>query len=169
SASQFADSAAIRPGNCRSGRTMPAELCQSAKIPFRTWPSWPKKLVVPDGCDLKLNPAALAADQVIVTGLVNSRPAEPGGLVTAEGCVAGPIQRTSKDAVAATDTGSWKRSKALGMLKKSLRWRFAALIRALPSSRSTVTPSRPSSSPDRTRSSPSSPDRSGTVQNKPPG
>jgi len=93
---------------------------QPEKIPFRTWPSWPKKLVVPDGRDLKLNPEALVADHFIVTGLVNSRPVEPGGLVTAEGCVAGPIQRMSKDTVAATDTGFWKRNKALGILKKSL-------------------------------------------------
>lgn len=124
---------------------------------------------MPDGCDLKLKPEALVADHFIVTGLVNSRPVEPGGLVTAEGRVAGPIQRMSKDTVAPTDTGFWKRNKALGILKKSLTLRFAALIRALPSSRSTVTPPWPSSSWDRARPSPSSPDRSGTVQNKPPG
>jgi len=89
---------------------------------------------------LKLNPWALVADHFIVTGLLNTRPVDPGGLVTAEGCVAGPIQRMSKDAVVATDTGFWKWSKALGMLKKSLTCRFAALIRAVPFSRSTVTP-----------------------------
>jgi len=91
-----------------------------AKIPFRTWPSWPKWLVVPDGFDLKLNPEALVADHFIVTGLLNTRPVEPGGIVTAEGCVAGPIQRMSKETVAPTETGFWKWSKALGRLKKSL-------------------------------------------------
>ena len=75
---------------------------------------------MPDGSDLKLNPEALVADHFIVTGLLNTRPVEPGGLVTAEGRVAGPIQRTSKDAVVATDTGFWRCNKALGMLKKSL-------------------------------------------------
>ena len=123
---------------------------------------------MPDGFDLKLNPVALVADHVIVAGLLNTRPVEPGGLVTAEGCVAGPIQRMSKDTVAPADTGFWKWNKALGILKKSRTRTFAALIRALPSSRSTVTPSSPSSW-DRARTSPSSPDRSGTVQNKPPG
>ena len=75
---------------------------------------------MPDGFDLKLNPEALVADHVIVTGLVNSRPEEPGGLVTGEPCVAGPSQRISKDTVAATDAGVWKRNRALGILKKSL-------------------------------------------------
>src|SRR5215831_3568768 len=88
--------------------------------PFRTWPSWPKKLVVPAGCDLKLNPRALVADHLIVTGLWNNRPEEPGGLVTGELCPAGPSQRMSKDTVAATDAGFWKRNRALGILKKSL-------------------------------------------------
>ena len=58
---------------------------------------------MPDGFDLKLNPVALVADHVIVAGLLNTRPVEPGGLVTAEGCVAGPIQRMSKDTVAPAD------------------------------------------------------------------
>ena len=129
------------------------------KIPFLTRPSWPKKLVVPDGSDLKRNPWAFCADHLIVTGLMNSRPEEPGGLVTAERPVAGPSQRMSKDTVARTDAGLWKRNRAFGMLKKSLTFRFAA-IRALPSSRLTATPPQPSSS---------RPDRSGTVQNKPPG
>ena len=75
---------------------------------------------MPDGFDLKLNPRAFLARQVIVTGLVNSRPEEPGGLVTGERGVGGPIQRMSKDAVAATDAGFWKRNRALGILKKSL-------------------------------------------------
>jgi hypothetical protein len=48
---------------------------------------------------------AFFADHVIVTGLMSSWPEEPGGLVTAEGLVAGPIQRTSNDTVARTDTG----------------------------------------------------------------
>jgi hypothetical protein len=60
---------------------------------------------VPDGFDLKLNPEALVADHFIVTGLRNTRPVEPGGIVTVEGLVAGPIQRMSKDTLAATDTG----------------------------------------------------------------
>ena len=76
---------------------------------------------MPDGFDLNLNPEALVADHFIVTGLLNSRPMDPGGLVTAEGCVAGPIQRISKDTVEATDTGFWKWNKALGILKKSLQ------------------------------------------------
>src|SRR5215471_2679857 len=142
---------------------------QSAKIPFRTWPSWPKKLVVPDGFDLKLNPEALLADHFIVTGLLNTRPVDPRGFVTAEGCVAGPSQRMSKETVAPTDTGVWRWNKALGILKKSLTWTFAACIRALPSSRSTSTPSWPSSPRNRARPSLSSPDWSGTVQNNPPG
>ena len=118
---------------------------------------------------MKLNPEALVADHFIVTGLLNTRPVEPRGFVTAEGCVAGPIQRMSKDTIAASDTGSLKWNKALGILKKSLTWTFAAVIRALPSSRSTVTPSWPSSSCDLARPSPSSLDLSGTVQNRPPG
>ena len=125
-------------------------------------------LVVPDGFDLKLNPGALVADHFIVTGLLNTRPVEPFGLVTAEGCVAGPVQRMSKETVAPTDTGFWKWNKALGILKKSRTRTFAALIRALPSSRSTVTPCSSSSS-NRTCSPLSSPDRSGTVQNSPLG
>ena len=75
---------------------------------------------MPDGCDLKLNPEALVADHVIVTGLANTRPEEPGGLVTGEPCAAGPSQRMSKETVAATDGGFWKRNRALGILKKSL-------------------------------------------------
>jgi hypothetical protein len=39
---------------------------------------------VPDGFDLKLNPKALVADHLIVTGLLSSRPEDPGGLVTAD-------------------------------------------------------------------------------------
>jgi len=39
------------------------------KIPFLTRPSWPKKLVVPDGLDLKRNPEAFFADHVIVARL----------------------------------------------------------------------------------------------------
>ena len=136
-----------------------------AKIPFRTRPSWPKKLVVPVGLDVKLNPRALVADQLIVTGLMNSRPAEPGGPVTGIPRVAGPSQRMSKDTVARTEAGFWTRNRAFGMLKKSLTCRFAALIRALPSSRSTVTPPPwPSSSPSSSWS-----DLSGTVQNRPRG
>jgi hypothetical protein len=69
---------------------------------------------------VKLNPEALAADHLMVTGLVDSRPADPGGLVTGERCVAGPSQRMSKDTVAATDAGFRKRNRALGVLKKSL-------------------------------------------------
>ena len=116
------------------------QLFQCAKIPFLTRPSWPKTLVVPDGFDLKLNPWAFCADHLIVAGLMSSRPEEPGGLVTAERPVAGPSQRMSKDTVARTDAGLRKRNRALGILKKSLTRRFFALIRALPSSRSTLTP-----------------------------
>jgi hypothetical protein len=116
------------------------------KIPFLTLPSWPKKLVVPEAVDLNLNPEAFAADHLMVTGLMNSWPDEPGGLVTAERPVAGPSQRMSKETVAPTDTGVWNRNKALGILKKSLTCRSVALIRALPSPRSTVTPLWPSSS-----------------------
>ena len=76
---------------------------------------------MPDGFDLKLNPEALVADHFIVTGLLNTRPVEPGGLVTADGWVGGPIHRMSKDTVAPTDTGFWKWNKALGILKKSLQ------------------------------------------------
>lgn len=60
---------------------------------------------MPDACDLKLNPEALVADHSIVTGLLNTRPVDPRGFVTTEGCVAGPIQRMSKDTVAASDLG----------------------------------------------------------------
>jgi hypothetical protein len=38
---------------------------------------------VPDGLDLKRNPKAFFADHVIVAGLVNTWPEEPGGLVLA--------------------------------------------------------------------------------------
>jgi long-subunit fatty acid transport protein len=110
-------------------------------------------LFVPDGCEAKLNPEALAADHLIVTGLLASRPAEPGGLVTAERPVAGPSQRMSNDTVAATDAGVWNRNSALGMLKKSRTPRFATAIRAVPAPRWTVTAS----------------DGSGTVQNNPCG
>ncbi len=133
-----------------------------AKIPFRTRPSWPKKLVVPDGSDVKLNPEAVFADHLIVTGLLSSSPAEPGGLVTAERPVGGPSQRMSKDTIAPTDAGVWNRNSALGMLKKSRTCRFVAVIRARPAPRWTVTPSAgplPSLPPD----------GSGTVQNKPSG
>ena len=96
---------------------------------------------------------AFFADHVIVTGLMNSWPEELGGLVTAEGLVAGPIQRMSNDTVAPTDTGCWVWNRALGILKKSLTPRFPAVIRASPSSRSTRTLPR----------------WSGTVQNRPLG
>jgi len=108
---------------------------------------------VPDGFDRKLNPVAFLADHVIVTGLMNSRPEEPGGLVTDEGLVAGPSQRTSNDTVAPTDTGCWMWNRALGRLKKSLTRRCPAAIRAVPSRRSART----------------APPGSGSVQNKPPG
>ena len=88
-------------------------------MPFLTRPSWPKKLVVPDGFDRNLNPVAFFADHLIVTGLMSSWPEEPAGLVTAEGLVAGPIQRMSNDTVARTDTGSGA-EQAFGILKKSL-------------------------------------------------
>ena len=101
------------------------------KIPFLTRPSWPKKLVVPDGSDLKRNPWAFCADHLIVAGLMSSRPEEPGGLVTAERPVAGPSQRMSKDTVARTDAGLWKRNRALGILKKSITRRFFAFILSL--------------------------------------
>lgn len=84
---------------------------------------------------------AFFADQRIVTGLIISRPEEPAGLVTAEGAVAGPIQRMLNDTVAPTDTGCCVRNRALGILKKSLMRRSSAVIRALPSWRSTRTPS----------------------------
>jgi len=45
---------------------------QVEKTPFRMWPSWPKKLVVEDGFDLKLNPVPLVADHFMVTGLWNT-------------------------------------------------------------------------------------------------
>ena len=45
---------------------------QLEKTPFRMWPSWPKKLFVWDGFDLKLNPEPLVAVHVMVTGLVNT-------------------------------------------------------------------------------------------------
>ena len=95
---------------------------------------------MPDGFDLKLNPWAFCADHLIVAGLMSSRPEEPGGLMTAERPVAGPSQRMSKDTVARTDAGLWTRNRALGIVKKSLTCRFFALIRALPSPRSTDTP-----------------------------
>ena len=82
---------------------------------------------------------AFFADQVIVTGLMTSWPEEPGGLVTGEGSVAGPIQRMSNDTAAPTDTGSSVWNRALGMLKKSLSRRCLAAIRALPCCRSTRT------------------------------
>ncbi len=69
---------------------------------------------------MKLKPEAFCADHLIVTGLMTSWPEEPGGLVTAERPVAGPIQRMSKDTVARTDTGFCTRNRALGILKKSL-------------------------------------------------
>ena len=97
---------------------------------------------MPDGCDRNLNPLALFADHVIVTGLMNSRPEEPAGLVTTEGAVAGPSQRMLNDTVAPTDTGCCVWNRALGILKKSLTRRSSAVIRALPSWRSTRTPSR---------------------------
>lgn len=109
-------------------------------MPFLTRPSWPKKLVVPDGLDRNLNPMAFFADHLIVTGLMSSWPEEPAGLVTGEGLVAGPSQRMSNDTAAPTDTGLWVRNKAFGILKKSLARRCSAVIRALPSSRSTCTP-----------------------------
>ena len=72
---------------------------------------------MPDGSDLKLNPEALVVDHFIVTGLLNTRPVEPGGLVTAEGCVAGPIQRMSKDLTCDTLNGlEWGRLADLGVL-----------------------------------------------------
>lgn len=145
----------------RGGSGLGCRLFYLEKIPFLTLPSWPKKLVVPEGFDLKRNPEAFAADHLMVTGLMNSWPDEPGGLVTAERPVAGPSQRMSKETVAATDTGFWRWNRALGILKKSLTCRSVAVIRALPSSRSTLTPPWPSSSSRR--------DPSGTVQNKPPG
>jgi hypothetical protein len=107
---------------------------------------------------LKLNPKALVADHLIVTGLLSSPPEDPGGLVTADRSVAGPSQRMSKDTVARTDAGVWKRNRALGILKKSLTCRSVAVICALPAPGWTVTPS-PSPRPD----------ASGTVQNKPCG
>jgi len=85
---------------------------------------------------------AFFADHVIVTGLMSSRPEEPGGLVTAEGAVAGPSQQMSNDTVAPTDTGCRVWNRALGMLKKSLARTLPAVIRALPSFRSTRTASR---------------------------
>jgi hypothetical protein len=48
---------------------MPSQL---EKTPFRMWPSWPKKLVVGVGFDLKLNPEPLVADHLSVTGLWNT-------------------------------------------------------------------------------------------------
>src|SRR6516164_233110 len=124
-----------------SGRSGCCRLFQCEKIPFLTRPSWAKALVVPDGSDLKLNPWAFSADHFIVAVFISSWPEEPGGLVTAELPVTGPRQRTSKDTVARTDAGLWTWNRALGMLKKSMTPRFFALIRALPSPRSTDTPS----------------------------
>lgn len=133
-----------------------------ANFPFRTRPSWPKMLLVPDGCDVKRNPEALVADQFIVTGLLSSWPTEPGGLVTAERPLAGPSQRMSNDTVARTDAGVRKRSRALGRLKKSRAPRFAAIIRAVPAPRWIVTPP---SGP----MAPLPPEGRGAVQNRPPG
>src|SRR5262249_11949955 len=106
-----------------------------------------------DGSDRNLNPLGFLADHRPVTGLMNSRPEESGGLVTAEGSVAGPNQRKSNDTVAPTETGCWGWKNGLGMLKKSLTRRCLPVIRALPSLRSTLTSSS----------------RSGSVQNKPLG
>ena len=128
-------------------------MLQWEKTPLLTCPSWPKTLVVPDGSDRNLNPLGFFADHRPVTGLMNSRPEEPDGLVIAEGSVAGPNQRKSNDTVAPIETGSWKRRRALGPLKKSLTRRCLAIIRALPSFTSALTPSS----------------RSASVQNKPLG
>jgi hypothetical protein len=85
-------------------------------------------LVVPDGFDRNLNPVAFFADQRPVTGLMNSCPDEPAGLVIGEEAVAGPSQRKSNDTVAPTDTGFCVWNTALGKLKKSLTRRSSALI-----------------------------------------
>ena len=106
-----------------------------------------------DGFDVKLNPEPLVADHLMVTGLLNTSPEEPRGLVTCERCVAGPSQRMSKDTVSGTDTGFWRCSKALGILKKSGAFTFVADIRAFPAPNWTSTASGDS----------------GTVQNKPSG
>jgi hypothetical protein len=118
-----------------------------------TWPSWANALVVPDGFDWKLSPSLFAADQVIVAWDMSSFPEEPG-VLTGDRFVTGPLQRMSKLHVAATDTGSWKRKSAFGMLKKSWTARSVAVIRASPAPNSTLTASGA---------------RSGSVQNRPPG
>src|SRR5215472_1872150 len=66
--------AAALPGDLRPRRFPRRQLTlvQVEKTPFRMWPSWPKKLVVGDGLDLKLNPEPLVADHLIVTGLWNT-------------------------------------------------------------------------------------------------
>ena len=84
---------------------------------------------------------ALLADQRIVTGLMNSWPEEPAGLVTGPGAVGGPSQRTSNDTFERTDTGCCVWNRALLILKKSLTRTSSAAIRALPSWRSTRTSS----------------------------
>ena len=89
---------------------------------------------------MKLNPWAFCADHFMVAVFISSWPEEPGGLVTAERLVTGPRQWMSKDTVALTDAGFRKRNRALGIVKNSATCRFFALIRAVPSSRSTVTP-----------------------------
>jgi hypothetical protein len=71
---------------------------------------------------------AFFADHRPVTGLMNSWPEEPAGLVTGEGAVAGPSQRMLNDTVAPTDTGFCVWNRALGRLKKSLTRRFSAVI-----------------------------------------
>jgi hypothetical protein len=83
---------------------------------------------VPDGSDRNLNPLAFLADQRPVTGLLNSWPEEPAGLVIGEGSVAGPSQRKSNDTIAPTDTGRSVWNRALGMVKKSLIRRSSAVI-----------------------------------------
>ena len=119
-------------------------------------------LLVPVGREVNRNPAALAADQLIVTGLVSSWPAEPGGLVTGERPMVGANQQTAKETVARTEGGVWKRNRALGRLKKSRTPSLGAAIRAAPAPKWTVTPP-----PGPT--APLPPDGSGAVQNRPCG
>ena len=121
---------------------------------MRTRPSWANTLVVGDGSEVNEKPRSLDADHVIVASLITSMPAEPGGVLTGERSVTGPLQVMSNETVAGVDTGSSNRSNAFGVSKKSSTASFVAVMRALPAPNWTSTPSGGCSA---------------TVQNNPPG
>jgi hypothetical protein len=79
-----------------------------------------------------LNPSEFIADHVIVAWLMTNSPLEPGGLLTGELLVTGPLHWMSKLALAGTDSGSWRWKRALGMLEKSIKARLVMVIRAAP-------------------------------------